>query len=452
MWLAGLAWLLAACSGSALLDDAHRAPTIAYEPGVPAFELAVSPTIEGGRTGLDCFVGVPPVVLVFAPEAAAYTARFEILFRLMDERGRTVVEETVRRDTLRLARHDATQSYTAVVFEQRLAVPPGRYRLEVALTDEYSRQQARRRRRVEVLPATGPAALGEVRLSRRDGAEAVPVLARHLAAGAYRASARLYRATHLRATVGMRLLRFPSDTAAAAPPYLFRLDHAYARVRFDRPDTLAFVQRPLAASSPQVVPTFDLPALSEGFYRAEIFVEEAGRPARLASRHDFVIHPPDFPRVTTLDAMIESLVYLARLREMEPLLEATSPAERKRRFDAFWGSLIPERNQAANTLERYYARVEEANRRFTTYKPGWKTDRGMVFILLGQPLYVDWHVDREIWYYSYDDRDEARAFIFQRRRFYEAEGLFETYLLERTPAYQPAWQRALQRWRRGEVL
>ena len=36
-------------------------------------------------------------------------------------------------------------------------------------------------------------------------------------------------------------------------------------------------------------------------------------------------------------------------------------------------------------MRRYYARVEEANLRFSAFKPGWKTDRGMVYVRYGEP-------------------------------------------------------------------
>jgi hypothetical protein len=36
-------------------------------------------------------------------------------------------------------------------------------------------------------------------------------------------------------------------------------------------------------------------------------------------------------------------------------------------------------------MEEYYRRVAFANRSFTTFRDGWKTDRGMVYIILGPP-------------------------------------------------------------------
>ena len=88
----------------------------------------------------------------------------------------------------------------------------------------------------------------------------------------------------------------------------------------------------------------------------------------------------------------------------------------------------------------------------TTYKEGWKTDRGMIYIMFGSPIFIDTQLGHEVWRYSYDDRDGLDLFVFNRRRLYASEGMFETFLLEREPYYESAWRRALHRWRRGEVL
>ncbi len=61
-------------------------------------------------------------------------------------------------------------------------------------------------------------------------------------------------------------------------------------------------------------------------------------------------------------------------------------------------------------------------------------------------------LEYEVWRYGYDDRDGRRVFVFNRRWLYASNGMFETFLLEREPFYETAWRRALQRWRRGEVL
>ncbi len=451
----------AGCAGTAGLDAPYAGRTLVYEPGVPNFDLVASPTLQGGQPGIDCYLGVPFASLVFLPREGAYAARFETLFRLLDGKGKTLLAEYADVDTARAPDYESTQGFAPHIKQKRLVVDPGTYVLEVVLTDAQSKHQARRSQRVEVVAAeaTRPV-LSEILLEGRPrGAPFAPVLSLHVPAGldSLRTVVDFFNAERLGdLLVTMRLLRFPSDTTAARPPYFYTIAPFFGLVRYDEADTLQVNRRRLQDLDPEIVIAFDLPGLEQGIYRVEVVVEEAARagdeaPA-LLRRRDFAVRSADFPKITLLDEMIEALGYIAHRGELENLRGAATPEEKKRRFDAFWGTLVANRNLAANLLRHYYARVEEANLRYTTYKEGWKTDRGMIFILFGSPLYTDRLVDREVWYYSYDDRDAPRSFVFDRRTLYESEGLFEAFVLRRELYYEPEWRRAFDRWRRGETL
>ena len=152
-----------------------------------------------------------------------------------------------------------------------------------------------------------------------------------------------------------------------------------------------------------------------------------------------------------MDDLIAPLAYIASARELEFLEAGASPAERRRRFDAFWGSLFNDRNTATDVLRRYYERVEEANLLFTTYKEGWKTDRGMAYVVLGPPEFVETTPLAETWHYAYGSGDARSSLVFERASYYEARArpAFESWVLARTAAYEPAWRRAVRRWRGG---
>ena len=65
-------------------------------------------------------------------------------------------------------------------------------------------------------------------------------------------------------------------------------------------------------------------------------------------------------------------------------------------------------------MQEYYSRVERANILFGTFRNGWETDRGEVYIRFGPPSEVERHPFEinqqpyEIWYYY----DIQRQFIF----------------------------------------
>ena len=59
-------------------------------------------------------------------------------------------------------------------------------------------------------------------------------------------------------------------------------------------------------------------------------------------------------------------------------------------FENFWKKFDPTPETRVNEyMEEYYRRVAIAEKQFKSFKPGWKTQRGMVFIKLGPPDYVN---------------------------------------------------------------
>jgi len=79
--------------------------------------------------------------------------------------------------------------------------------------------------------------------------------------------------------------------------------------------------------------------------------------------------------------------YLLTKSEDETYRELTSDPDRAAFIQRFWASRDPVGSTPENEYRAlFYARVAEANRLFTdSTKPGWKTDRGKIYVLLGPP-------------------------------------------------------------------
>lgn len=84
--------------------------------------------------------------------------------------------------------------------------------------------------------------------------------------------------------------------------------------------------------------------------------------------------------------------------------QLASDEERTHFIERFWARRNPNPHGTENPYRyTFWARVLEANRRFTeSAYPGWKTDRGKIFILLGEPDDI-----RE--YSEFDTKDAQRA-------------------------------------------
>ncbi len=110
--------------------------------------------------------------------------------------------------------------------------------------------------------------------------------------------------------------------------------------------------------------------------------------------------------VKDLDLAVDQMVYIASQSELDYIKDAKTKEEKTKRYLEFWKKKDPSPSTEENEVfNEYYRRIEYANQHFSHYVKGWKTDRGMVFILLGAPNNVDRHpfdVDSkpyEIWQY-----------------------------------------------------
>jgi hypothetical protein len=96
-------------------------------------------------------------------------------------------------------------------------------------------------------------------------------------------------------------------------------------------------------------------------------------------------------------------------------------------------------------MKTYFRRVEMANEFFTSYKEGWKTDRGMIYIIFGPPDEVYKFFDREVW--KYDNIYNKVTFDFAK-----SATIFDpdNYVLVRDDKYKDTWYEAIDLRRNGQ--
>ena len=105
-------------------------------------------------------------------------------------------------------------------------------------------------------------------------------------------------------------------------------------------------------------------------------------------------------------------------------------------------------NTAKSLIREYYKRVEIANRYFGTYREGWKTDRGIIFIVYGQPSTIYKDLNSESWIYGEENNILSVKFTFRKIRSEESDNIF---ILQRSEDYKSNWYRAVDDWRQGRI-
>ena len=446
-----LALVVAACGGSrppARVDATAQS----YRAGEPGFAADAVATVRDGETGIDIALGVPPSSLDFRAtgDSLAAIARWTVTVEAPGQPARTLSPV----DTLGATATRQTLSPQPVWRTVRVPAPPGFYRVGVTLEDRASERTAQRELRVEVLSPTERAGLGAIRLRRRTDRGPEPVDAVSVPAGLDSLRA-VVQATAVPAgaETALSVVRLRSDQAPAPPPTSFTpVPGTLPRRGVDpsQTDTVQAVRQPVERPAAVLDVEARLSPLAPGVYAVRLdLLGPDGVPLDTEDRV-IVVRRRDYPALTRLGDLVEPLAYLGSEREVRAIAEAEGAAQRAA-FDRFWGERLDDRRLAAATVRAYYDRVEEANRQFATYKEGWKTDPGLVFILFGPPRYIEATPDGERWVYGQGGAAPP-YFSFERTAGRAGEsGLFSVLTLVRDRAYNDAWQRARSQWRSGVV-
>lgn len=191
------------------------------------------------------------------------------------------------------------------------------------------------------------------------------------------------------------------------------------------------------------------------FPKEGIYLCSTGRD--IADGFTFFNFGPSYPTLTTPEVMIEPLAYLASQEEVANLKSAAKP---KLALDEFWIKCGGNVEKARELIRIYYTRVLYSNYYFTSYKEGWRSERGMIYIIYGPPDKVYKTSEGESWGYRkpviksswggrYTVTDDYLFFNFRKR-----ESIFtdNDFYLSRNETLVTYWDKAILSWTKGIVF
>ena len=166
---------------------------------------------------------------------------------------------------------------------------------------------------------------------------------------------------------------------------------------------------------------------------------------------------PTYPKLTTPEVMTEPLAYLASQDELAELKSASKP---KAALDEFWIKCAGNVDKARELIRIYYTRVLYSNYYFTSYKEGWRSERGMIYIIYGPPDKVYKTTEGESWGYKkpvikskwgsrFTVEDSYLFFVFKKRQNVFSDNDF---YLSRSETLVTFWDKATASWRKGIVF
>lgn len=117
----------------------------------------------------------------------------------------------------------------------------------------------------------------------------------------------------------------------------------------------------------------------------------------------------------------EEVVYIVTPKEREVFYKLETDKERDMFIELLWRQRDPTPGTPRNEFkEEHYRRIEYANKKFKRYTSlkGWQTDRGRIYIILGEPISIEkfHHTTEtypiELWYY-YGNPKFGQAPVFR---------------------------------------
>jgi GWxTD domain-containing protein len=153
----------------------------------------------------------------------------------------------------------------------------------------------------------------------------------------------------------------------------------------------------------------------------------------------------NYPKVKDVSSLEWPIRFIMTKAEHEEIIKSNYS---KALIDQFWIECAGSKEHARELIRTFYKRVEEANFYFSTYTEGWKTDRGMIHLLFGNPTQVVRSAEGEVWNYGEDSQAAVLTFSFRKVDSPFTSNLF---VLDRELGYKPYWERMVQSWRSGKI-
>jgi GWxTD domain-containing protein len=128
----------------------------------------------------------------------------------------------------------------------------------------------------------------------------------------------------------------------------------------------------------------------------------------------------------------QDVVYIISPEERSAFLHLSTNEEREQFIEQFWQRRNPDPESPENTFkEEHYRRIAYANERFASGVPGWRTDRGKIYIMWGPANEIESHPSGG----SYDrpaneGGGQTSTYPFEQWRYRYLEGIGNDVILE----------------------
>jgi GWxTD domain-containing protein len=361
---------------------------------------------SAGFSRVDIFIQVPYTEIQFIKAGNGFSAGYTITISVFDEEKEKLLTEKLWSEKISAENFDQTVSKNSYNLSMRsFYLVPGKYFIRCAVEDRESGKSYNQGNVYAITDFSKKPVISDIMLISKLTPDSV-------SAGSRKSNKIM---PNISKNISMKRDGLPfffeiyTDSAQNIP-LNYQIVEGEGKVLYTK-DTLQHV----SAGKTQVFYTIKDIDLGLGMYKLKVNVGKDDKILSSSSK-EFLSRWLGVPTVIKdLDKAIEELVYIASGGEMDEIKKASNQADKIKRFMDFWKTKDPTPGSERNEVfEEYYRRVNYANEAFSHYVEGWRTDRGMVFIILGPPNNVDRHPmdfdakPYEVWQYY----DLSKDFIF----------------------------------------
>jgi len=366
---------------------------------IPTFEFDLfNIKAKSGQSHLEVFTRVPFSSLQFTEQQNSYFAQYEILAEVfeLDKKGRqkAVVLSKIWERSKEIDAFNNTQSDTlADVSTQTLReLKPGSYAMEMQLEDRNSGATFLRKQKFEIKTFNKATEISGL-LFADDFEPSTRKLTPNIASaiGSDKDEIVLFYEIYSDRRKPVKVsYQIYNKNVHTKPSFKSVLpfsnkDKEDIDYEYESTETVN-----LDSGENEATRELDLSKLKVGEYVVRVQVSDIDDNILCTSKKDLSIQWTGLEdQIADIAGSVDQLKYIAKSSEIKEINRAPNMQERSRLFRAFWSRRDPTPGTPRNErMEEYYYRIKFANDRYSRFGDGWETDLGQVFILYGEPDYI----------------------------------------------------------------
>lgn len=192
---------------------------------------------------------------------------------------------------------------------------------------------------------------------------------------------------------------------------------------------------------------------SEDFAVAQFYADRLNYAGATGRLKRIIDNYPDFSRIDEVNQLYETLskavqrpqiseyyrkwldedvAYIITQEERDAFKALDSDQEREAFIERFWARRNPNPGSEGNSFKaEHYRRIAYANQHFSTSRPGWKTDRGRIYIMWGMPDKIESHPSGGTWERPKSEGGgTVTTFPFERWHYRHVAGIGDDVVIE----------------------